>query len=178
MSAPIATGTTPRYTRHPGPSESKPGGKHSGILPGAHDGKAAPCHHVNTVSGINKQKIRLFVQAVLNEGRLELIDELVAADYTGRLPCAEPTVVGRDELGRLLIAHRLSHPDLYVKIEDEIAEEDLVVIRWRATASTAATRASADYLRWWSGISIIRLLAGRQVDTYTAVVPGVIDVPA
>ena len=132
---------------------------------------------MDTVSELNKQKIRLFVRAVLNEGRVELIDELVAADYMGHLPCAEPTVVGRDELRRLVIAHRLSHPDLYIKIEDEIAEDDLVVIRWRATTSTPATRASTDYPRRWSGISIIRLLAGRQVDTYTAVVPSVIDVP-
>lgn len=123
---------------------------------------------MKTVSKLNKQKIRLFVQAVLNEGRLELLDELVAADYTGHLPCPEPTLVGRDELRRLLTAHRLSHPDLYIKIEDEIAEDDLVVIRWRATATAAASPASTDYLRCWSGISIIRLLAGRQVDAYTA----------
>ncbi|MBV8954911.1 MAG: nuclear transport factor 2 family protein [Solirubrobacterales bacterium] len=130
---------------------------------------------MNTISGLNKQKVRLFVQAVLNEGRVELIDELVAADYMGHLPCGEPTVVGRDELRRLLIAHRLSHPDLYIKIETEIAEDDLVVIRWRATTSSAAARGSTP--RQCSGISIIRLLAGRRVDTYTAVVPSVIDVP-
>jgi len=133
---------------------------------------------VKTVSELNKQKIRLFVQAVLNEGRLELIDELVAADYVGQLPWAESTVVGRDELRRLLIAHRLSHPDLYIKIEDEIAEDDVVVIRWRATGTTSATRAANDYLQWWSGISVIRLVAGRQVDAYTAVVPSATDVPA
>jgi predicted SnoaL-like aldol condensation-catalyzing enzyme len=135
-------------------------------------------HQVETVNEINKQKIRLFVQAVLNEGRLELIDELVAADYMGHLPCAEQTVVGRDELRRRLSAHRLSRPDLYIKIEDEIAEDDLVVIRWRATASTAATHVGADYLPWSSGISIIRLLAGRQVDAYTAMVPSATGLPA
>ena len=133
---------------------------------------------MKTVSELNKQKIRLFVQAVLNEGRLELIDELVAADYMGQLPWAESTVVGRDELRRLLIAHRLSHPDLYIKIEDEIAEDDVVVIRWRATGTTSANRAATDYLQWWSGISVIRLVAGRQVDAYTAVVPSATDVPA
>ena len=128
------------------------------------------------MSELNKQKARLFVEAVLNEGRVELIDELVAVDYVGDIPWPEQTVIGRDELRRLVIAHRRSYPDLYIKIEDEIAEHDLVVLRWRATATTARTGASS-CLRCWTGISVIRLLAGRQVDTYTAVAPSARHVP-
>lgn len=129
------------------------------------------------MSELNKQKARLFVEAVLNEGRLELIDELVAVDYVGDIPWPEQTVIGRDELRQLVIAHRRTYPDLYIKIEDEIAEHDLVVLRWRATATTARTGASSGCLRCWTGISVIRLLAGRQVDTYTAVAPSVRHVP-
>jgi predicted SnoaL-like aldol condensation-catalyzing enzyme len=124
---------------------------------------------VKTVSELNKQKVRLFVEAVLNEGRLELIDELVAADYVGRTPWAEYEVVGREELRWLVVACRLTHPNLYIKIDDEIAEDDLVAMRWRATARTAVTDATSSCPRYWSGISIIQLLAGRQVDAYTAV---------
>jgi hypothetical protein len=43
---------------------------------------------VDSVSELNKQKVRLFVEAVWNEGRLELIDELVADDYVGHKVCA------------------------------------------------------------------------------------------
>jgi predicted SnoaL-like aldol condensation-catalyzing enzyme len=132
---------------------------------------------VKTVSELNKQKIRLFVQAVLNEGRVELVDELVASDYIGRFPCAEPGVVGRDELRQLVIEQRRSHPGLYIKIEDEIAEDDLVVIRWRAAGNTPATRGGTDHILSWSGISVIRLIAGRQVDAHTAVAPNATDVP-
>ena len=39
---------------------------------------------MDDASELNKRKVRLFVEAVWNEGRLELIDELVAADYVGR----------------------------------------------------------------------------------------------
>jgi predicted SnoaL-like aldol condensation-catalyzing enzyme len=124
---------------------------------------------VNTVSELNKQKVRLFIEAVLNEGRLELIDDLVAADYTGQIPCSERRVDGRDELRQLLTARRLKHPDLHIKIEDEIAEDDRVVFRWRATARSEGTRAITDDPRCWAGISVIRLLAGRQVDMHTAV---------
>jgi predicted SnoaL-like aldol condensation-catalyzing enzyme len=122
---------------------------------------------VKAVSELNKQKVRLFLDAVINEGRLELIDELLAADYVGRMPCSDLAVVGRDELRRLMTAHRLTDPDLYVKIDDEIAEDDLVVIRWRATTTTPGTGASPASLRTWSGISLVRLLAGMQVDSYT-----------
>jgi len=38
---------------------------------------------VPTVSDLNKRKLRLFIEAIWNEGRLELIDNLVAADYLG-----------------------------------------------------------------------------------------------
>lgn len=118
----------------------------------------------------------MFVEAVLNEGHIELIDELVAVDYVGDILCPEQTVIGRAELRRLVMGQRRVYPDLYVKIEDEIAERDLVVLRWRATATTPETGASGGCL-CWTGISVIRLLAGRQVDTYTAVAPGVTGLP-
>lgn len=124
---------------------------------------------MNTVSELNKQKVRVFIEAVVNQGRLELIDDLVAADYGGEIPCSERRVAGRDELRQLLIARRLAHPDLHIKIEDEIAEDDRVVLRWRATATLPAPRGITDDPRCWSGISVIRLLAGRQVDMHTAV---------
>jgi predicted SnoaL-like aldol condensation-catalyzing enzyme len=129
------------------------------------------------LSELNKQKARMFVEAVLNEGRIELIDELVAVDYVGDIRCPEQTVIGRAELRRLVMDHRRTYPDLYVKIEDEIAENDLVVLRWRATATTPETGATGGRSCCWTGISVIRLLAGRQVDTYTAVAPGVTGVP-
>ena len=130
------------------------------------------------MSELNKQKVRLFVDAVLNQGRLELIDELVAADYVGHIPCAQREVRGRDQLRQLVIDHRRTHPDLYIKIENEIAEDDLVVMRWRSTAGTPATPATIDGPPGCWGISVIRLLAGRQVDTYTAVAPSATNLVA
>ncbi len=130
------------------------------------------------MSELNKQKVRLFIEAVLNEGRLELIDDLVTADYAGDIPCAKRRVTGPDELRELLIARRVTHPDLHIKIDDEIAEDDRVVLRWRATASSPGPPATTDTPQRWSGISVIRLLAGRQVDMHTAVARIASDVAA
>ena len=113
---------------------------------------------MRTVSELNKEKIQLFVEAVLNEGHLDLIDELVATDYIGHIACARRDVIGPDGVRWLVSSYRRSHHDMYVKVEDQIAEDDRVVTRW------LAIRARTECCR---GISIIRLLAGKQVDSLT-----------
>jgi len=125
---------------------------------------------MKNVSELNKLRIRLFIEAVLNEGRLELIDELIAADYVGHIPCAEPQVTGPAGMRQLVSSHRRAHPGLYVKIEDQIAEDDRVVTRWRATVparEAQAPRPPAGRAACCAGISITRLLAGKQVDSHT-----------
>ena len=159
----------------------KPGGKHSGFLPCRRDSSPTSCERVDSASELNKRKVRLFVEAVWNEGRLELIDELVAANYLGRVPRIETGVHGPEGVRRLVACGRRAHPDLYVKIDDQIAEDDRVATRWRATtiapvarATTAPTGRTPCYV----GISIIRLLAGKQVEShteYTSVTPSAIS---
>ena len=125
---------------------------------------------VDGVSKANKHRVRVFIEAVLNEGRLELIDELVAVDFIGHIACAQACVVGRPGLRRLVSSQRRLYPDLYVKIEDEIAEDDRVVTRWRAIATRPGSRAAGSptgRVPCFEGISIVRLLAGKQVDAHT-----------
>jgi len=111
---------------------------------------------VDTASELNKQKVRLFIEAVWNEGRLELIDELVADNYIGRVRGIERDVHGPQGVHWLVSLGRSAHPDLYIKIDDQIAEDDRVATRWRTTTGAS-----------YEGISIVRLLAGKQVDSYT-----------
>src|SRR5215468_1386464 len=121
-------------------------------------------------SELNKLRIRLFIEAVLNEGRLELIDDLIAADFLGHLPCAEPDVTGPAGVRQFVSSRRSAHPGLYVKIEDQIAEDDRVVTRWRATVPAREAKAAfapAGRIACYAGISVTRLLAGKQVDSHT-----------
>ena len=125
---------------------------------------------MENVSELNKLRIRLFIEAVLNEGRLDLIDELIAADYVGHIPCAELDVTGPAGVRQLVSNQRRTHPGLYVKIEDQIAEDDRVVTRWHATVparEAQAPLAPAGRDACYAGISITRLLAGKQVDSHT-----------
>ena len=69
---------------------------------------------------------------------------------------------------QLVSCGRRAHPDLYIKIEDQIAEDDRVATRWRATTDASHwARPSTDRTPCYAGISIIRLLAGKQVDSHT-----------
>ena len=125
----------------------------------------------------NKEKVRLFVEAVLNEGRLELIDELVGNDYVGHLPDAADGVFGPQGLRLLVASRRSACPGLHVRILDQIAEDDRVATRWRATSGPPAPGARVSSCE---GISIVRLLAGKQVDShteFTARVPRADQVP-
>jgi len=67
-------------------------------------------------------------------------------------------------------SRRRAHPGLHIKIEEQIAEHDLVVTRWLATAHAPQPRrigVTIERTRSCAGISIVRLLAGKQVDSHT-----------
>jgi predicted SnoaL-like aldol condensation-catalyzing enzyme len=123
-----------------------------------------------SISELNKRKVRRFFEEVLNNGQLELIDELVGKDFIGRLGCIAAAVAGPDGVRRFVADQRIARPDLYIQIEDQIAEGDRVVTRWRATGRTLnslAPTAAANPSPRCAGITIIRLLAGMQVDAHT-----------
>jgi predicted ester cyclase len=125
---------------------------------------------VHSVEELNKLKVELFVEAVVNQGRLELVDELVAADYLGYFPPEGTAVTGPTGVRRLVSDQRRAHPGLHVQIEDQVAEEDRVVTRWRATTTEPGDEPAGPTPRdvpFCAGISIIRLLAGKQVDSRT-----------
>lgn len=148
----------------------KTGGETLGDPPLPDDREPNIIESVNSVTELNKHKVRLFVDEVWNEGHLDLIDELVAADYIGRIPCVQTGIVGRPGVRELVSRHRRSYPDLHIKIEDQIGEEDRVVTRWHATATPRRARPDgcpSERIRYCEGISITRLLAGKQVDTHT-----------
>jgi hypothetical protein len=123
-----------------------------------------------TVSELNKQRVRQFFEEVLSEGRLELIDELVANDFLGRIGGVLAALNGQDAVRRFVSRQRVSCPDLYIKIEEQFAEGDRVVTRWRATARAPhllVPPATGGLSPCCAGITIVRLLAGKQVDAHT-----------
>src|SRR5690348_4385021 len=81
----------------------------------------------------NKAIIRRLVEEALNQGKLETIDTLFAADFVDRSTPDQPP--GPAGVKRYIAQVRADVPDLRVSIDDLIAEGDKVVIRttWRGT---------------------------------------------
>lgn len=74
-----------------------------------------------------KNLVRRMYEEAWNENKLEVIDEICAADYVGVGPYGNE--IGPEAVKRGVTSRRLAFPDIHVTIEDMIAEEDKIVAR-------------------------------------------------
>jgi predicted ester cyclase len=75
----------------------------------------------------NKAIVRRFIEEVFVQGRPEAVDELVAEDFVAH--SWGPMPPGRDGLKRAMERVARGLADVGMRIEDEIAEGDHVVVR-------------------------------------------------
>jgi steroid delta-isomerase-like uncharacterized protein len=81
----------------------------------------------------NKRVMRRIFEEGMNRGRLEVLDDLVAADYVDHDPNNPPDIPpGREGLKQLMSMYRAAFPDIEMTIEQQLAEGDLVTTRWTA----------------------------------------------
>lgn len=87
----------------------------------------------------NKSIARRLVEEVWNKGNLKIADELLAADLrdwdAARLsydPSDPEAGQGLEGFKELVKMFRNAFPDVYLTIDDMIAERDRVVVRWTA----------------------------------------------
>jgi steroid delta-isomerase-like uncharacterized protein len=77
----------------------------------------------------NKTNFRRVPEEIFNQGKLELIDEIFAADYVEHVPLPPGMPAGREAVKQFIAMLRAAFPDLHYTIEDELAEGDMVVDR-------------------------------------------------
>jgi steroid delta-isomerase-like uncharacterized protein len=83
---------------------------------------------------INHETImRRFIDEVINNSSLEVIDEIVHPDYVYRTPDHE--LHGRQALKDLFTAYQAAFPDLHVRIDDLISTDDKVVLLFTFTGT-------------------------------------------
>ena len=82
------------------------------------------------MSAENKALVRRYVEEVLNNRNLTLIDELFAPIFTDH-DSSMPEAKGPAGVKRLVAIVHTSFPDLHFTIEDMVAEGDKVVYRYR-----------------------------------------------
>ncbi len=82
----------------------------------------------------NKASVRRYFEEVLNQGNLALANELNAPDWVYHDP-AVPDVRTLEDYKQWFTEIRNAFPDFHVTIEDLVAEEDEVTVRytWRGT---------------------------------------------
>jgi steroid delta-isomerase-like uncharacterized protein len=74
-----------------------------------------------------------YFEEIWDKGNLHLIDELFTTNFVRHGPTAtEGEVRGKEGFESLVSMYRSALPDLLIPIEDQIAEADRVVTRWRA----------------------------------------------
>ena len=82
----------------------------------------------------NKAVIASFVEEVINQGRLERVDDLVAVDFVELDPLPGQQQ-GREGLKQVISAFRAAFPDLHWVIEEMVGEGDKIFSRftWQGT---------------------------------------------
>lgn len=72
-----------------------------------------------------------YIDECWNHGRIDLVDELVALDFVDHLPFDDDLPDGNQGLKATIRLVRKAFSDLHLLVEDMIAEDDRVVVRFR-----------------------------------------------
>ena len=81
----------------------------------------------------NKVLLRRLFEEVWNQGNLATVDELLATDYVLHDPAH--LVHGPEGFKAYVSAFRAAFPDMHATIEDQIAQEDKVAMRFTVRAT-------------------------------------------
>ena len=114
----------------------------------------------------NKAAERRFIEEVLNQGRLDVFDELVSPDFR---EATDPSV-DATELRRMIEAWVAGMPNLHASIERIVAEGDQVAVVCRVTGTHTATYIDlpATGKKVESTLMYVdRLVDGRIVESWT-----------
>lgn len=112
----------------------------------------------------NKDVVRRLYSEVQNQGRVDVLDEIMDADFMDQGEAILGESKGRETLKRTIIAVRSLLPDLRVEIEDIVADGDMVGVRglmrcthlgeWLGAAPTGNEIS-------WRGLAIFRIVDGK-----------------
>src|SRR4030095_14110063 len=81
----------------------------------------------------NKSLVRRYYEEVLNQRQLQVFDDLADPGFVSYL--ADEDSIGLEGYKQAIAGTLAVIPDLKVTIEDQIAEGDKVVTRWKATGT-------------------------------------------
>jgi len=84
----------------------------------------------------NKAIVRRMIDELLNgQGNLDVADELFAPYYVGHNPASPQDTRGPEGVKEFASMFRSAFPDVHFSVEDQVAEGDKVVTRWRGSGT-------------------------------------------
>ena len=118
----------------------------------------------------NKAVSRRFLEEVFGEGKLNVLDEIIAQDHVNSGPGTPPGLpAGPEGSKQLVTMYRNAFPDVHFTIDDQIAEGDKVWTRWTGHGTHTgellgipATGKSATV----TGIGVDRIVNGKIVESW------------
>jgi steroid delta-isomerase-like uncharacterized protein len=141
---------------------------HRGVTPGGGWGSSASAGR-----RVLSEASRQLLEQSFNEGNFELIDQLVASEAVNHDPATPAQmrdVRGPEVLKRMASMYRAAFPDLRITVDDVIAADDKVVLRWHSEgthrgelAGLAPTGAHGSV----TGMSIDRWKDGKVVESWS-----------
>lgn len=117
----------------------------------------------------NKAIVRRLNEDVWNRGDLAVIDQLLADEFTTTVVGAPEPIRGREGFKHFVGMYRSAFPDMNLRIDEQVAEGDVVVTRWTATGTHEGELmgiAPTGRQSTVSGITINRLSGGKIVEGF------------
>ncbi len=90
----------------------------------------------------NKELVTRMIEEIFNRGNVDKADEFLASDFVEREDLPPGIPPGREGMKQLVIVMRSAFPDLKGTIEDTVAEDDKVVVRW----TCAGTHSGGEFM--------------------------------
>jgi predicted SnoaL-like aldol condensation-catalyzing enzyme len=86
---------------------------------------------------INEQIIKRYFEEVWNQGKVDVLDEIVAPSYVNHNPGAPHCPPGPEGLKPIVLAIRQAFPDLNYTIENIVATESQVAVHCQSKVETS-----------------------------------------
>lgn len=119
----------------------------------------------------NLATARRWFDEAINEGALDVIDEIVSPDAVHN-PAGFPDAPNPERIKEILGSVRRAFPDIHVTIEETLVDDEMVAMRWTGTGTHQDEHlgvAATGEPRAWSGIHIFRFACGLIVEVWNEV---------
>jgi hypothetical protein len=138
------------------------------VEPSRGDRCNAPKLKVQMSASANEAVVRLAIDAIWNQGDLDIADQLFSPEYVNLDSQIGDLILGPESVKLSAALYRLAFPNLHVTVNSLTANVDTVVVHWTASRGPpgpdGVLAADRELL---TGTTLSRLDGGRIVETRT-----------